>query len=363
MGDNNQKIKEFEEELRNTKYNKRTQHHVGLVKAKIARLKEQQETKIRGKGKTEGYSVRKTGDASAVLVGFPSVGKSTLLNAITNADSKIGSYEFTTLDVVPGLLEYNHAKIQILDVPGLIQGASQGKGRGKEVLAVAKSADMIIVLVDVNNLWQCDIINRELYDAKFRLNKRKADVTIKKAMKGGINISSTVKLSLEKETIRAIMNEFRIINADVLFRQNVDEDELIDVLEANRFYIPALTVINKVDTVSEQKLKEIRNQFKDAVFVSAERKDNTEELKKAIFNKLDFIRVYMKNPGKKADMDEPLIMKRGSKVKDICNKLHRDFVRRFRFARVTGKSAKFVGQKFTLEHVLVDGDILELHLK
>jgi len=363
MGDYNQKIKDFENELKSTKYNKRTQHHIGLVKAKIARLKEQVETRARGKGKTEGYSVRKTGDASAVLVGFPSVGKSTLLNALTNAESKTAAYEFTTLDVVPGLLEYNYAKIQILDVPGLIQGASQGKGRGKEVISVAKSTEMIIILIDINNTWQYDIIYRELYDAKFRLNRKKSDVKIKKTMKGGINISSTVKLSLDKETIRGIMNEFRIINADVLFRENVDEDELIDVLEDNRFYIPALTVVNKVDTASNAKLQEVKNEFRDAVFVSAERKQNIEELKKAIFNKLDFIRIYMKNPGKKADMDEPLIMKRGSKVKDVCNKLHRDFIKRFRFARVTGKSAKFAGQKFTLEHVLVDGDILELHLK
>ena len=86
MGDYDERIKEFEEELKKTKYNKKTQHHIGLVKAKIARLKEKSEQKKKGGKKGEGFSVRKSGDATVVLIGFPSVGKSTLLNKITNAE-------------------------------------------------------------------------------------------------------------------------------------------------------------------------------------------------------------------------------------------------------------------------------------
>src|SRR3989338_7279529 len=118
-----EKIKELEEELKNTKYNKRTQHHIGLVKAKLAKLKEKQESRVRVQKKGEGYSVRKSGDATVTILGFPSVGKSTMLNALTHAKSATGDYDFTILDVIPGLLEYNHARIQILDVPGIIKGA------------------------------------------------------------------------------------------------------------------------------------------------------------------------------------------------------------------------------------------------
>ena len=111
------KVKELEEEISTTKYNKKTQSHIGLVKAKLAKLKEEFQRKAAAKGGGQGFSVRRSGDATAIMVGFPSVGKSTLLNSITNANSPIGAYAFTTLTCIPGLLEYNHSKIHILYLP------------------------------------------------------------------------------------------------------------------------------------------------------------------------------------------------------------------------------------------------------
>ena len=133
----NEKIAAFEEELKNTKYNKRTQRSIGLLKAKIARLRDEKHKKATAQLAADGFAVKKTGDATAALIGFPSAGKSTLLNKITDADSAVAAYAFTTLTVIPGMLNYKKTRIQILDVPGLIEGASGGKGRGKEVLAAA----------------------------------------------------------------------------------------------------------------------------------------------------------------------------------------------------------------------------------
>jgi len=149
MADYQDKIKEMEEELSKMQYNKRTQHHYGLVRAKIARLKETEVRRGSGGKKPEGYSVKKSGDATVILCGFPSTGKSTLLNALTNARSEVGAYAFTTLTVVPGLLEYGHARIQVLDVPGIVHGAASGRGRGSEVLSVMRSTDLCIIILDV----------------------------------------------------------------------------------------------------------------------------------------------------------------------------------------------------------------------
>ncbi|MFB6147281.1 MAG: GTPase, partial [Candidatus Nanohaloarchaea archaeon] len=116
------RIEELKEKLQETPVNKSTETERGRLKARIAELKEEKQQKQKGTGETSGYAVKKRGDATVALVGFPSVGKSTLLNRLTNAESETGKYEFTTLDVEPGMLEYRGAKIQLLDVPGLIGG-------------------------------------------------------------------------------------------------------------------------------------------------------------------------------------------------------------------------------------------------
>ncbi len=365
MADYSDRIKELEEEIKNTQYNKRTQHHVGLVKAKIAVLKEKEVARSSSGGKGQGYSVRKTGDATVILIGFPSAGKSTLLNGITNANSPVGAYEFTTLDVIPGVLEYKDAKIQVLDVPGILKGAAIGKGRGKEVLAVIQSADLVIFVADVLRPNALPVLQKEVYDAHIRLNQRKPDVKIKKTSRGGIRIGKTVKLThLTDETIKSILQEFRLNNADVVIRTDITPDQLIDIIEGNKKYIPGITLLNKMDMVPEEQLQKLKNEMHPDLFISAEKKINLDALKDLIFNRLGFIRIYCKEIRNKADLDVPLIMQKGSTLRDMCSKLHKDFISKFHFARIWGKSVKFDGQKvLKLEHQILDKDIVELHLK
>ncbi|MFC1722520.1 OBG GTPase family GTP-binding protein [Nanoarchaeota archaeon] len=357
------RIKDLEEELRKTPYNKRTQHHVGLVKAKLAALKDKEAGRGKGRGKTEGYTVRRSGDATVILVGFPSAGKSSLLNAITNANSPVGDYEFTTLTVVPGLLDYKQAKIQILDVPGIVHGAASGKGRGKEVLSVMQNADMAIILIDVLRPKVYDVIMKEIHDAHLRLNKERPDVKIKKKIKDGIRIGKTVRTpNLKDDTIKSICKEMGMSNAEILIRSVIDADDFIDVIQANKRYIPAMTVLNKIDLVSEERLKEIQKEVNPDLMISAQKEVGMEAVKELIFKKLKFIRIFCKEVGHKADMGEPLILRKGATIQTMCVKLHKDFVKRFRFARVWGKSAKFPGQILMLKHKLQDEDIVEIHL-
>ena len=146
-----EKIKAIQDEIGRTQLNKATEHHIGLLKAKIAKLKREQEavqTKKSSK-KSDGFDVRRSGDATVVFIGLPSVGKSTLLNALTGSKSSVGAFQFTTVTVVPGILDYRGAKIQMLDLPGIIKGASSGKGLGKRILSVARSADIVLLVLDV----------------------------------------------------------------------------------------------------------------------------------------------------------------------------------------------------------------------
>jgi|TARA_B100001971_G_scaffold208927_1_gene231577 hypothetical protein len=358
-----EKIKELEEQISKTKYNKKTQHAIGLYKAQLAKLKEKQRARSKGK-KGEGYAVRKTGDGTVVLLGFPSVGKSTLLNALTNADSPVGTYAFTTLTVIPGILNYKYAKIQVLDVPGVVRGAAAGTGRGKEVLAVIRNADLILFLIDVFHPEHFDVLKKEVYDADVRINQKFPDVKIIKTARGGINIGTTVRLTkIGKKTAEDILKEFKINNANVVIREDINADQMIDVIEGNKAYLPAIVVLNKIDMVGKEELNNIKNKIKPDLCVSAEKNIGVEDLKELIYKKLKIIRIYLKEFNKKADMEEPLIMWQGCTLKDLCLKLHKDFVDKFKFAKVWGHSSKFPGQKIVkLDHVLQDKDIVELRM-
>ena len=356
-------IKRLEDELRNTPYNKATERHFGVVKAKMAKLRGKIEKQASKKTKGGGFAVKKTGDASVALLGFPSVGKSTLLNRLTGAKSAVAAYAFTTLDVIPGVMKYNQAKIQILDVPGIISGAASGKGRGREVLSIVRNSDLILILIDALHPEHYDAILKEVYDAGVRINQKPPDIVIKKRARGGLSIGATVPLELDEKTIVDICKTFRINNGDVLIRTHVNIDTFIDALEANRVYIPAISIITKIDLLDKFQQKTLIERINPDLVVSAEKGTGIDELRELIFNKLRFIRLYLKEIGKNPDLDEPLVMVKGTTVREVCRKIHRDFEKKFKYVKVWGKSAKFPGQLFKdLNKKLEDGDIVEIHI-
>jgi len=360
-----EEVKFLEKQIAETKYNKKTQHAIGMYKAKLALLKEKASSGGKSGGVDERFSVRKTGEGTVVLLGFPSVGKSTLLNKLTNAKSDIAAYAFTTLAAVPGVMLHKHAKIQVVDVPGIVSGAASGKGRGKEVLTMLRSADLVLVLIDVQNPEHYSALLKEAHEADIRMNEKKPDIVISKKDRGGLNVSSLVRLTqIDQKTIEDVARMFKLINADILFKDDASVDQFIDVLEGNKIYNKALVIFTKIDLVDSHTLKRLAEQIHPDVMISAENNIGIEQLKDAIFDKMNFMRIYLKEVGKKPDMDVPIIMFKKCTIKDVCEKLHKDFVTNFRFARLWGKSAKFEGQIFKkLEKTLEDNDILELHIR
>ena len=361
-----EQIKSIEDEIQKTPYNKATQHHIGKLKAKVARLKDEQETRrLKSGGGGPSYAVKKSGNATVGLVGFPSVGKSTLLNAITDATSAVAAYDFTTLDVIPGLLEHRGAKIQVLDMPGLIRGASKGRGRGKEVLSVARGCDLILLMIDVFET-HVDVLEEELRLAGIRLNERPADVTLTKANRGGLRVNPTVKLTkLDEDLVAEICREWGYLNGTIVVRQDITEDQLIDVLAGNRVYVQAFVVVNKIDLVAQEYVKGLQSKLPrwKLVPISAEKGVGIAKLKDEMYETLRFMRVFLKPQGKEADMADPLIVKASSDVGMVCDAIHRDWRKRFRYANVWGPSAQFPGQKVGLDHPLRDADVLTIVLR
>ena len=222
MGDVLRKIEEIENEMARTQKNKATSAHLGLLKAKLAKLRRELITPKSqgGSAKEESFEVAKTGDARIGFVGFPSVGKSTLLTNLAGVYSEVAAYEFTTLTTVPGCIKYKGAKIQLLDLPGIIEGAKDGKGRGRQVIAVARTANLIFIVLDVlKPLGHKQIIEKELEGFGIRLNKTPPNIIFRKKEKGGINLQTMVPQSeLDLDLVKTILLEYRISNADVTLR-------------------------------------------------------------------------------------------------------------------------------------------------
>ncbi|RNJ77041.1 MAG: TGS domain-containing protein [Nitrosopumilus sp. D6] len=359
-----EKIKAIQDEMAKTQINKATEHHIGLLKAKIAKLKREQEDNLVKKSgiKSDGFDVRRSGDATVVFIGLPSVGKSTLLNKLTDAKSTVGAFQFTTLTVVPGMMEYRGARIQVLDLPGIIKGASTGKGLGKRILSVARSADLVLLMLDVFQPYHENVLVDELGNIGIRLNQLPPNITIEKAGMGGIAIAQQVKLTkITEKHLKDILHLYGIVSARVVTREDLTSEQLADHIAGNISYSKSLTILNKIDLVDGEFLEDLCSKIKsEVVQVSANSDINIELLKEKIYQKLKFIRIYLRPKGGETDYKEPLIARESDTVEDICNKLHRRMKREFRYGLVWGKSVKFGGQRVGLGHTLQDEDVLTI---
>jgi uncharacterized protein len=355
-----EQITEVEEEIRSTSYNKATQLHIGRLKAKLAVLRLEREKRAKGKGGGVGYGVRKSGHATVGLVGYPSVGKSTLLNRLTAAESATAAYDFTTLSIIPGMLRWGGASIQILDMPGLVPGASRGRGRGREVLSVVRSVDLVLFLIDPEHPNLRALV-QELEGAGVRINARPPRIVVQHGDRGGLTVSSTVRLThLAGGFALPIAREFGLHNGSIVFREDATADQLIDALAGNRVYVPAILVVNKAELLAPEDRARLSREVRpyEPLFVSAKEGFGLDELVERIGRALRFIRIYVKPPGQPADREEPVILRQGDTVAALLQRLPGELDRTFRAAQVWGPSARFPGQTVGREHPLSDEDVV-----
>ena len=95
------------------------------------------------------FGVKKEGDKQFTLVGCPNIGKSSLISRMSGLQTKVAGYEFTTLKPIPGIVNINGAEFQIIDLPGLVEGASEDIGEGKRFLAIVRTSDGILLMHDL----------------------------------------------------------------------------------------------------------------------------------------------------------------------------------------------------------------------
>ncbi|KAJ5743010.1 Ribosome-interacting GTPase 2 [Penicillium manginii] len=320
------------------------------IKEKLARLRAQllEPAAGAGSGGGAGFDVSKSGDARVALVGFPSVGKSTFLSKITKTKSEAAAYSFTTLTAIPGVLEYGGAEIQILDLPGIIEGASEGKGRGRQVISAAKTSDLVLMVLDATKrAEQRALLEAELDAVGIRLNKEPPNIYLKIKNAGGMKITfQTPPKYLDEKMIYNVMRDYKLLNCEILVR---DENA-------------SLYVYNKIDGISLEFLDQLAREPYTAV-MSCELDLGVQEVVERIWKELRLMRLYTKRKGVDPDFSEAMIVRRDSTIEDVCDSIHRTLKDTFKHALVWGASARHVPQRVGLGHMVADEDVVSIVAK
>src|SRR5438445_4987966 len=247
--------------------------------------------------------VPREGAGQIALVGPPNAGKSRLLAALSNAAPIVAPYPFATRMPLPGMVNFENVKIQLVDLPPIAPETAE-----PWLFALIRQADAALLVAD-----------------------------------------------LESDDLLSAMED----TLDLAGRSGVRL-----VRSGSDGAVPTLLVAAKADVPGgTERLEILREVFADRfpiLAVSAEAGTNMDALRKEMFQLLNVIRVYTKAPGRRADLSTPFVLKRGATVQDAAGVVHKDFAERLKYARIWGSRA-FEGQMVQREHVLEDGDVLELH--
>lgn len=356
-----ERLADIEKEMGRTQINKATEHHLGMLKAQKAKILAQLlEEANESNGGGPQFDVARTGDARVALFGFPSVGKSSLLSKLTDYDSQIGDYDFTTVTAIPAILSVNGVRIQLLDLPGILQGACTGYGKGKQVLGVVRSTDLIVFVIDALKAdMEISTLTNELHNFGIRVNEEPPNIDIQPNVRGGVSIDSTLPLThLTPEMIKSIADAHRFRSGHIIIREDATVDRLIDAFNRKTLvYLPAIYVYNKIDTLTIEQIDKLAHQ-PDSVVASVLYNLNMDKVAQAIYKKLDITRVYTKKPGEKPDFEQAILLRKSTTVRDLCMHIHQDLVTNFSGAQVWGASSKRQGIQAGLDHVLMDEDVV-----
>jgi len=305
---NPDKITALEDMLAIMPKHKGTDHLKAELRKRIAKLT--QSSDKRSATHRASMMIDKVGAAQVAVIGLPNAGKSQLVSSITNASPAVAEYPFTTNTALPGMMEFENIQIQLIDTPPLVlnQVASW-------LPHIFLRAEALLVVIDSTEdiLTQMDTIITQLENMRISILPDKTET--------------------EDERPLNIKKALLIANK-------------IDIEGANLYY---------------QELQELYGEKLPIIAISAKTGKNLEGLKLRTYQTLEIIRVYTKSPGKKTDLNDPIILDKGDTLEDAALEVHKDFRAKLKYARLWG-SGKHDGVMVKRDHVLQDGDIVELHL-
>ncbi|MEM0061990.1 MAG: TGS domain-containing protein [Ignisphaera sp.] len=331
----------------------------------MAELREEiEEKRQKRSGGGLSFFVEKEGAAQLILLGFTKSGKSALLRFLTGAKAEVSDVPYTTKFPVVGMMQYEDVQFQIVEAPSIIP---EGGGWNTKVAGLVKNSDGIIIVLDASKDYENDFkrIIEFLNDNGISIERPRGFVEIEKSHAGGIRIVNYGRFLGTEEDVVKLLNSYRIYNAIVKIYGEANLDDVEKAIFERVVYKPALVLLNKIDLVNDSSnlhdrfLKELKL---PAISVSIVKGFNKDVIGDAIFRLVNIIRIYTKPPNGEPS-SRPLVLKKGATVLDVAKAIHKDFVRKFAYARVWGTSVKYPGQRVGLDHILHDRDVVEIVLR
>ena len=366
-----EKIKALEEFLSAVPKHKGTANLRLWATRRLAELREEIEIRRRKRaGRGPRFFIEKEGAAQVIVVGPPNTGKSSVVSILTGAKTKIADYPYSTIEPVPGMYKFKDVLFQLIDTPPLSPGSKSGLN--SRVIGLIRNADAIMIILDVNGdpIDNFERIYDELNSHGILLHKPRGRVVIERQRSGKLGIRVTLMgrlLDCTPDDVRKLLESYRINNALVKIYGDVTLGDVEQAIFESRLYKPSIIVINKADldlkkAITKGRLLKKMNPDIPVIVASAKWRKGFEKLGEILFNELELIRIYTKQPNGQIS-NKPLILKKGSTVLDVAKSIHKKFVESFLYAKIWGSSAKYPGERVGLDHVLHDGDIVEIHIR
>jgi len=369
------KLQKYQEFLAEVPQHKGTMKLRGTIKRKMALIrKDLDEKKSKRTGLRSGgpkFFVEKEGSAQIALVGMTNVGKSSLLAAVTNAKVEVSPVPFTSRDPVPSIMNFKDIQLQILETPAIIEGSADGKLWGSQTIACARNADGLILMVDLTSdpVAQLQTVLGELEKARIATSKPKGKVDIDRKHTGAaLRIVLVGKLlDCSMQEVEALLRSHRVNDAIVKISGEVSYDDVEEAIYETTTFKPTLIVANKLDIKgSDSNFRALERYVQGKlpiIGISCEQRLGLEKLGEKMFNTMEIIRIYTKEPSKKDPSSKPFTLRRGATIQELAKSIHGEFIKNFAYARVWAKRLVFSPQKVGLTFVLEDGDIVEIHTK